>query len=143
LITFALLNGLNSESRGIINFYPLFVFCAAGAFERAKLSRWFLASFAVVSVAASKVWLTIDPLVVHPGKLTRDFLVDNQLLFMNNGPGMMPQWYLMQAGIVGLTTLIFRYVLAHSVAAVCIDPKSASVPAMPAAARRSRRAAAG
>lgn len=99
---------LNGESRQFINFLPVFVIFLAKATDSLRWGRrqyWLLAS---ISILMSKVWLTIGPLKTQ-GMSIADIIRSNQLLFMNNGPAMTGQMYVVQGCMVLLLIWIVYY----------------------------------
>ena len=104
-LLFCLCNSLNAESRGIINFYPMLVLLTVLAIDQGHLSRKYLWTFFLCSAVLSKVWLTIGPMNLNGSNV----LLDNQLLFMNNGPAMSGAMYVVQGTVVLLLGIAFYY----------------------------------
>jgi hypothetical protein len=91
---FGVLLGLDSESRHLLNFLPLFVpFIVKVCDQEAWALGWGLA---VASLVMSKVWL---PILVGPGMPT-PLTFPDQTLFMNLGPWMSVSMYLAQGTAV-------------------------------------------
>jgi hypothetical protein len=105
----SLLLSLNSESRQMINFLPVFVVFVARATDDlrwGKAQYWLLA---VLSLLLSKAWLRIGPLRTE-GMTNHEILLSNQLLFMNNGPAMSGRMYVVQGCAVLVVGLVIYYV---------------------------------
>jgi hypothetical protein len=99
---------LNSESRQMINFLPMFVVFVVMATDElswGKAQYWLLA---VVALLMSKVWLRIGPLRTE-GMTNHEILLSNQLLFMNNGPAMSGRMYVVQ----GCAVLVVGFVIYY------------------------------
>ena len=94
---------LHSESRRMINFYPIFIpflIKAIDGFQWPKVYLWFLA---VVSLLGSKFWLTVHSQPWNGGAL----IFPQQNYFMNYGPWMNNQMYMIQGSVVIALFFIF------------------------------------
>lgn len=94
---------INPESRRLINLLPFFVAFTVKAVEslRWNASRYWL--MAGLSLLFSKIWLPINTRPLEGSPL--DFPL--QRYFMNHGPWMSNQMYLIQGSIVLLTAVVF------------------------------------
>ncbi len=94
---------LHSESRRMINFYPIFIpflIKALDDFEWPRAYLWFLT---LVSLFGSKAWLTIHSRPWDGGAL----VFPQQNYFMNYGPWMNNQMYMIQGAVVSILFIIF------------------------------------
>ena len=99
----AVLQSLNSESRQLIAFYPLFVLLLAMSSEdsrQAGMRRWQLLVLGSVALVASRIWLWIPPDLGEPFSDP-----GMQRYFMNHGPWMARGSYPMQMGLAAVMLL--------------------------------------
>lgn len=102
---FFLLCSINAESRGVLPFYPVVVLLTVMATEHLRFSISFVSMMFLLSLLFSKVWLTIGPLNLA----TEEIFLDNQLLFMNNGPAMSGAMYALQGSIALIVGMWLYY----------------------------------
>jgi len=110
-----LILSLDSESRHMINFMPMFVVFLAKASDSLRWD-WKQYSFlAVLSLLMSKVWLTIGP--VKMGGDPTTVLLANQRLFMYVG-SMSFQNYVINGSVVLLAGIVIYYLCIRNRSAV-------------------------
>jgi hypothetical protein len=100
--------GVNCESRQLINLWPFFVLPAVQALEELRLPAGFYWTVAAFATLLSKAWLRINYGLASLGEAartfpnTRDFLdFPDQVWFMNFGPWMSNLTLLVHALVVG------------------------------------------
>lgn len=98
---------LDSESRHLTNFMPMFVVFLAKATESLRWGWKQYSLVGVLSLLMSKVWLTIGPLKLKGDVAT--VLLTNQRLFMSLGPSMSGRMYVVQGLAVLLVGIIIYY----------------------------------
>ena len=112
---FAVVVGVNSESRTIINFYPFIVVVLLQAvdFSKFKNVKLFVILFLVISLLYSKVWLPIElPSSVFPEKIITDLdKFPMQWYFMNFGRFMNFQMYCIHAIAAVIFISIFWFII--------------------------------
>lgn len=99
---------LDSESRHMTNFMPMFVVFLAKATESLRWDWKHYSLLGVISLLMSKVWLTIGPLNLKGDVAT--VLLTNQRLFMSLGPSMSGRMYVVQGLVVLMVGIIIYYV---------------------------------
>jgi len=104
ILTLALLLMLPTEPRYITYFWPVIVLCIVQA--SADVTAAFAGWFAVLSFAASKLWLTINtgPWTANASRVSE--LFPQQLYFMNMGYWMIPSTFWIQAAVCILCLLV-------------------------------------
>ena len=109
LFIFVLLSlflSLNSESRAVIASFPFFVIILINSLENRKFPYWFYWVFIVISIIFSKVWLPLGNVNFDGGY----FRLPYQWYFMNYGPWISNQMYILQ-GVITIISALFIYLL--------------------------------
>lgn len=94
-----------TESRKSLAFYPFIVLFVVLACEEITAHRWSVPVFALISVAASRIWLPIGEFGVTTSPALRDFPA--QRYFMSSGIWTSFEMYLVQ--LAGICLLIVLY----------------------------------
>ena len=110
LVIFVLMNfslSIDSESRSLINFLPFLVVFTVKATEELGWPSSYYWIIGLVTFLSSKVWLPMNnqPLT---GSLL-DFPL--QYIFMNLGPWMSNQMYIIQGAVVTLIAILFYFLM--------------------------------
>jgi hypothetical protein len=108
----ALMSSIMSESRQLINLYPFVLTALIVGINSFRLPGWMVIFMATVGVASSKVWYTMN--FPNMDKIAYNGLdtFPMQRYFMNHGPWMNMDMYVLQGSVVlgvGIViTLVFR-----------------------------------
>lgn len=113
VVTVAVFLSISSESRHIINFFPVFVAFTVKAVDSLdwKLSHYWL--IAVLSLLYSKVWLSMNAAGAFIGTKAASLEFPDQYYNMSHGPWMSNQMYVLQGSIVLATTILLYLLLFH------------------------------
>ncbi len=107
VITLNLFFAINPTSRHLIGALPFFVYLLCLALEKKKLNQWFYGVFAIITLAFSRFWFTIN---VSP--FTGDYLTyPDQRYFMADGQYMSLHSYIIQ-GIAALVCTTILWLIA-------------------------------
>lgn len=93
-VVLAVLFGVDSEARHAYTFVALVLPFAVKALDEANLDERAIAILAVISVVASKLWLTLPVTVGYPAEE-----LPNQLAFLSQGPWMSDRMYFLQGAV--------------------------------------------
>jgi hypothetical protein len=106
-VSATLLLGLHCESRFVLPCFPIVVFGVVKAMEDVRWRALHYGVFVVLALFFSKCWLQIGglPDSSHPGEFPA------QLFFMNLGPWMSGQMFLIQGAAVGLAGIFLLALL--------------------------------
>ncbi|TAE26942.1 MAG: hypothetical protein EAZ92_10315 [Candidatus Kapaibacterium sp.] len=112
----ALMSGIMSESRQLINLIPFMMFGVAVAMSGRNVQRWHIGVVAVVGIFCSKCWVQMN----YPDIQTSSFLSGKlvvfpaQWYFMNFGPWMSMVSYVWQISIITVIGLAYAFIFLRS-----------------------------
>ena len=107
MVTGNFILSLNSESRMIILAFPFIVVLLVSVLEEQNLSYWFYLSFMIISFVFSKIWLPLGNI-----KLAKEYVnFPLQWYFMNYGPWIADNMYIVQGLITLLAAVFLRIII--------------------------------
>jgi hypothetical protein len=112
-VLFYVLLSINSESRNLINAFPVFIILSMLAINNINIKSQHLISFFCLSLLYSKFWFKLNISEFHddvPGGFQQ---FPDQTYFMSLGPWMSYDMYLLQGTLVLLTGVLIFYILSR------------------------------